>query len=94
MPEEKLTLSNLRLSPSGELSLKSFNKEQRKALYDLCTVYVLTWYDESARKNAQEVRDLIRKNTLTQNNVCEFDKTDDDRKREEWNRRLSLVRPK
>jgi len=59
------------------------SKEQRKALFDLCTIFILTWYDKDMRAAAQALRDLIRLNTLDPKiNKCEFDKTQREKKLE------------
>ena len=76
-PPERLTLSNLQLSPEDQAALLLLSKAQRKALFNLCTIFHLTFYEEGMRKAAHGLRDLIRKNTLDpQHNKCDFDKTD------------------
>ena len=52
------------------------SKEQRVSLFNLCTILQLTSYEVTMRQAAQELRELIRKNTFDkQHNECEFDKT-------------------
>jgi hypothetical protein len=92
--EDRLTLKSLRLTEPQERLLKQFTKEQRKVLYDLCTIFFLTFYKQEERAAAQQLRELLRVNTFDKNyNLCEFDKTDADKKREAWNHRVSLLRP-
>jgi hypothetical protein len=57
------------------------SKEQRRALYDLCSIFHLTFYEKEMRIAAQNLRELLRKNTLDGNrNKCEFDLTERDKK--------------
>lgn len=56
--------------------MRSLSKHQRLALYNLCTILQLTLYDPAMRAAAQELRELIRKNTLKESyNKCDFDLT-------------------
>ena len=83
-PLQFLTLDNLRLSPQGQLALTSLSKLQRKALYDLCSILALTFYDKEMRAAAEALRDLIREETLDRNhNLCGFDKTEEEKKLEQ-----------
>jgi hypothetical protein len=60
------------------------SKQQRKALFDLCTIFHLTFYEEPMRAAAQNLRELLRKNTLDpKHNKCDFDMTPTDRVREQ-----------
>lgn len=78
---ERLTLDNLKLSPRGELVIKTLSGPQRKSLFDLCSIFHLTFYEEGMRAAAQQLRELIRKNTLDPtHNKCDFDMTDDEKK--------------
>lgn len=79
---EYLTLENLQPSERDRLSLRSLSKAQRLALYNLTSIFYLTFYDKDKRAAAQELRDMIRLNTLDRNsNECSFDLSDDDKKR-------------
>ena len=78
---DKLTLENLVPSVNDVISLKSFSKKQRLALNNLCTILVLTMYDQNMRAAAEALKNLIRENTLDPKlNKCEFDMTEDEKK--------------
>jgi|2_EtaG_2_1085320.scaffolds.fasta_scaffold12036_2 hypothetical protein len=79
---EYLTLENLRPSESDRLSLKSLSKKQRLALYNLTSIFYLTFYDKEMRGAAQELQKMIMANTLDRNtNECSFDLSDEEKKR-------------
>lgn len=77
----KLTLSNLQPSDKDKLAFLSLSKEQRLALYNLCTILFLTSEKSEDRESAKKLRELIRLNTLDpKHNACEFDKTAKEKK--------------
>lgn len=79
---KKLTLENLVPSVNDTISLKSIGKTQRLALYNLCTILLLTFYDKDMRAAAETLREMIRQNTLDEKvNKCEFDMTEAEKKR-------------
>jgi hypothetical protein len=84
MLPDKLTLENLVPSVTDTTSLQTLSKPQRLALYNLCTIMMLTFYDKDMRESAEKLRDLIRKNTLdVKHNKCVFDDTERDRRLEQ-----------
>ncbi len=79
---ETLTLKNLVPSEVDIVSLRSMSKNQRLALFNLCEILRLTFYEKEMRAAAEALRETIRKNTLDPNyNKCDFDLTTDERKR-------------
>ena len=68
--------------------LQSFSKEQRKALMDLCEILHLTMYNENDRKAIERMKELIRKNTLSDRNKCTFDMTLIDKAKVQFNNRF------
>ena len=79
---DTLTLENLVPSDNDTISMKTMSKSQRLALYNLCTILVLTFYDKDKRAAAEVLRELIRQNTLDEkSNKCEFDMTEAEKKR-------------
>jgi hypothetical protein len=58
------------------------SKQQRLALFNLCTIHQLTCYEKEKRQAAEVLRELVRMNTLDEkNNQCEFDLTQEDKVR-------------
>ena len=84
----RLTLNNLVPSDQDKVFLKSLSKPQRLALYNLCEIFRLTFYQKEDRAAAERLRELIRKNTLSNANKCEFDMSLKDKTIEEFNKRL------
>ena len=86
---DKLTLSNLHPSEEDKLLLRLFSSKQRLALYNLCEIFRLTFYDKEMRQAAKSLRELIRKNTFDgDRNKCEFDMTVADKKTREIQQRM------
>lgn len=61
--------------------MRLLSKRQRLALYNLCTILQLTSYKKEMREAAEELRELLRKNTLDgDRNKCHFDLTESEKK--------------
>lgn len=81
---DKLTLKNLVPSESDKVSLQSFTKNQRLALYNLTSILCLTMYDKDMRAASEALREIVRQNTFNpQLNKCDFDMTDAEKKLEQ-----------
>lgn len=56
--------------------MRALSKVERRALLNLLTIFHLTFYDKTMRELIEELRELIRKNTLDpKHNKCDFDLT-------------------
>ena len=74
----RLSLEDLRFSPTDRLALRSFSKGQRQALLSALEHSCLTSYPECCRKTAVKLRDYLMKESLDQDNKLEFDQTLED----------------
>lgn len=59
-----------------------FSRAQRVALYNLCTIQNLTFYEPEMRAASLALRKMIVENTLDpKSNACSFDLSDDENKK-------------
>ncbi len=59
-----------------------FSKAQRVALFNLCTIQNLTFYEPEIRTAALALRKMIVENTLDpKSNMCSFDLTEEENKK-------------